>query len=118
MATAATWSQSGATIATLNGTLAMQNSLITTACLNDMSEKGTAAEILWTGKDWYGAQTGSSNATFTLGGTLGTVNGTEVNAIAPDMSKLTDAFWDQVDYIGAVKDTTSDWTKGWTFNDF
>ena len=118
MATAATWSQSGATIATLNGTLAMQNSLITTACLNDMSEKGTAEEILWTGKDWYGAQTGSSNAAFTLGGTLGTVNGTEVNAIAPDMSKLTDAFWDQVDYIGAVKDTTSDWTKGWTFNDF
>ena len=41
-----------------------------------------------------------------------------MNAIAPDMSKLTDAFWDQVDYIGAVKDTTSDWTKGWTFNDF
>ena len=118
MATAATWSQSGATIATLNGTLAMQNSLITTDCLNDMSEKGTVEEILWTGKDWYGAQAGNSAATFKLGGTLGFVNGTEVNAIGPDMSKLTDAFWDQVDYIGAVKDTTSDWTKGWTFNDF
>ena len=41
-----------------------------------------------------------------------------MNAISSDMSKLTDVFWDQVDYIGAVKDTTADWTKGWTFNDF
>ena len=61
---------------------------------------------------------GGSHATFKLTGTLGTINGDEVNAISSDMSKLTDVFWDQVDYIGAVKDTTSDWTKGWTFNDF
>lgn len=25
-----------------------------------------------------------------------------------------DAFFDQVDFIGAVKDKASDWTKGWT----
>ena len=118
LAAAATWTQSGATIATLNGSLTMENSLITTACLNDMTERGTAAEILWTGKDWYGAQEGSSHASFKLTGTLGTINGDEVNAISSDMSKLTDVFWDQVDYIGAVKDTTADWTKGWTFNDF
>jgi hypothetical protein len=32
----------------------------------------------------------------------------------PDIPANT--FFDEVDYIGAVKDDTSDWTRGWTYN--
>jgi hypothetical protein len=48
---------------------------------------------------------------------LGLTKGHALNAIAVDPA-LTDPFFDKVDYIGAIKDSTSDWTAGWTFKSF
>ncbi|HRX39402.1 MAG TPA: hypothetical protein P5072_08195 [Parvularculaceae bacterium] len=33
-----------------------------------------------------------------------------------DLSTSVDAFFDDVDYVGAVKDTSDDWYKGWTLS--
>ena len=56
---------------------------------------------------------GTSAGAVELGGPDGWANGIFVNAVTPVIP--TDSFFDQVDYIGAVKDDSSDWTKGWTF---
>ncbi len=106
-----TFSQSGSSASTLNGTLIMENSLITTACAADLQGSGT-----FTATEWYNAQTNSTSGTVDLGGTTGWVNGSAVNARTPNVPA--DSFFDQVDYIGAIKDTASDWTTGWTFTGF
>lgn len=106
-----TFSQSGASAATLNGTLIMENSLISTACGADLQGSGT-----FTTAEWYAAQTNSTSGTVDLGGTTGWVNGTAVNAVTPNVPS--DSFFDQVDYIGAIKDAASDWTTGWTFTGY
>ncbi|MDA1371445.1 MAG: hypothetical protein O2971_11895 [Proteobacteria bacterium] len=108
-----TFTNSGASIATLNGTLTMKDSLITTACAVDLKQSTGAP---WTTSDWYGAQTNATTGTVDLGGPNGWANGSLINAIPANIPS--DSFFDQVDYIGGVKDSTSDWTKGWTFTSF
>jgi hypothetical protein len=83
--------------------------LITTACAAALSGSGS-----FTAADWFAAQTDTTSGTVDLGGPDGWTNGSAVNAIAPSMSL--GPFFDDVDYIGGVKDDTSDWTKGWSFN--
>jgi hypothetical protein len=104
-----TFTQSGASAATLNGTLRMENSFITAACAAALSGSGT-----FTAAEWFAAQTGSVSGTVDLGGPNGWTNGSAVNARTPNVPS--DAFFDQVDHIGGVKDDTSDWTKGWSFD--
>lgn len=104
----ATFSQSGASAAALNGTLTMEHSRIPTACAADLQGAGT-----FTTAEWFAAQTGSSAGAVELGGPDGWTNGLFVNAVSPVIPA--DAFFDKVDYIGAVKDDSTDWTKGWTF---
>lgn len=106
-----TFSQSGASAATLNGTLIMENSLITSACAADLQGSGT-----FTATEWYNAQANSSAGTVDLGGATGWINGSAINAVTPNIPS--DSFFDQVDYIGAIKDAASDWTAGWTFTDY
>lgn len=108
-----TFTQSGASIAELNGTLTMENSLITDACAADLQEGDGAP---WTTSDWYGAQANSAAGAVELGGDDGYTNDADINAIPADIPS--DSFFDQVDYIGAVKDAANDWTSGWTFQDF
>lgn len=115
-----TFTQSGATIAELNGTLEMRDSRITTQC-SDNLEGGSAtlekpAEGPWTAFDWYGAQTNSTVGEVDLGGKNGWANGSTLNAIPANIPS--DSFFDQVDYIGAVKDDSSDWTEGWSFTGY
>ncbi len=104
-----TFSQSGASAATLNGTLRMENSLITTECAGDLTGEGT-----FTATEWYNAQTNSTSGNVDLGGEEGWANGSAINAITPNIPA--DSFFDQVEHIGGVKDDTSDWTKGWSFD--
>ena len=106
IAGAETFSQSASP---LNGSLKMQKSLITTACAAALSGSGS-----FTAADWFAAQTDTTSGTVDLGGPDGWTNGSAVNAIVPTMSL--GPFFDDVDYIGGVKDDTSDWTKGWSFN--
>lgn len=104
-----TFTQSGTSAATLNGTLRMENSFITAACAAALSGSGT-----FTTAEWFAAQAGSVSGTVDLGGPNGWTNGSAVNARTPNVPS--DAFFDQVDHIGGVKDDTSDWTKGWSFD--
>ncbi len=115
-----TFTQSGASIAELNGTLTMENSLITSECAADLQESGDAP---WTTANWYGAQANSSFGTVDLGvapnpfvGASDWTNGPIINAIPANIPSAD--FFDDVDYIGAIKDAASDWTSGWTFTDF
>lgn len=106
-----TFTQSGQTIATLNGTLTMANSLISSECAADLQEGPNA---LWTTADWYAAQADSTTGAADLGGPMGWANGWNINSVA--VQAPGSSFFDEVDYIGAVKDDTSDWTKGWIFD--
>ena len=106
-----TFSQSGSSAATLNGTLTMENSLISTACAADLQGSGT-----FTATEWYNAQSNSTSGTVDLGGPFGWANGSAINAVTPAIPS--DSFFDQVDYIGAIKDASSDWTAGWIFTDY
>jgi hypothetical protein len=104
-----TFSQSGSSAATLNGTLRMDRSYITTACAAALAGSGT-----FTTADWFAAQTGTTSGSVDLGGPNGWTNGSLINAKTAATSLGT--FFDAVDYIGGVKDDTSDWTKGWSYD--
>jgi len=107
----ATFNNAGGSIAGLNGNLVMRNTRVSTGCAFSASSGD-----IFSVADWYAAQIGSGSGT-DLGGTLGLTNGNALNAVAVD-STLSDPFFDQVDYIGAIKDSTSDWSAGWTFKTF
>ena len=109
IAGAETFSQSGASAATLNGTLKMDRSLISSQCAAALAGSGT-----FTTAEWFAAQTGTTSGAVDLGGPNGWTNGTAINARVAATGL--DSFFDSVDYIGGVKDDTSDWTKGWIFD--
>lgn len=109
IANEATFTQSGASIAGLNGTLTLTNSRIDNACNAALAGEGPA----WTAAQWFAAQSGSSAGTVDLGGPFGWANGSALNAVPHSIPS--GSFFDQVDYIGAVKDESSDWTEGWSF---
>jgi hypothetical protein len=107
----ATFNNAGGSIAGLNSNLVMRNTRVSTGCAFSASSGD-----IFSVADWYAAQIGSGSGT-DLGGTLGLTNGNALIAVAVD-STLSDPFFDQVDYIGAIKDSTSDWSAGWTFKTF
>ncbi len=107
----ATFTQSGASIAELNGTLIMQNSYISTQCAGLLTEAATG--MPWTTANWFGAQSNTSSGTVDLGGSLNWTNSNAINRLPA--FDLTDTFFDDTDYIGAIKDSSSDWTSGWIF---
>jgi len=106
----ATFANAGGSIANLNGNLTVSNSRFVTGCPFSASEGDTFSVA-----DFFAAQTGSTLGAVDLMGTIGWMNGPILNAIAPSIPA--DSFFDQVDYIGAVKDASSDWTAGWTYSD-
>lgn len=62
----------------------------------------------------YNAAT-KSNTTLNTSSTLsGFVNGASENAVAAYDAKSVHSFFDNVSYIGAVKDANDNWWKGWT----
>ena len=104
-----TFSQSGASAASLNGTLKMGNSYITSECAAALSGSGT-----FTTAEWFAAQSGSTSGSVDLGGPNGWTNGSVINARTAATGL--GSFFDTADYIGGVKDDTSDWTKGWSYD--
>jgi hypothetical protein len=101
----ATFLNGGATATTLTGQLTMTNTRF--ACANNFSEASTDP---WAISAWFNGQAGNSTGTADLSGV---VNGPTLNALAA--ATLTDAFFDKVTHIGAVKSATTDWTAGWMF---
>ena len=108
---AATFTAAGGSIAGLNGSLTLSNSRVATGC--GFSETDGDPFMV---ADWFAAQTGSMVGGADLGGGSGLINGHMLNAVSPAIPE--DSFFDQVDYIGAIKDETSDWTAGWSFSDW
>lgn len=106
-----TFAQSGASAAALNGTLTMEFSRITPTCASDLQGSGT-----FTTNDWYNAQLGTSVGEVEFTGLRRWAYGTNDNAPTP--IQLEDDFFDSVDFIGAVRDDSSDWTQGWTFTGY
>ncbi|GJM11886.1 MAG: hypothetical protein DHS20C12_02890 [Pseudohongiella sp.] len=106
----ATFTNAGGSIANLNGNLTVSNSRFVTGCPFSADDDDPFSVA-----DFFNAQTGSTLGSVDLTGTQGWTNGPILNAITPSIPA--DAFFDQVDYIGAVKDASSDWTAGWTFSD-
>ena len=107
---AATFTAAGGSIAGLNGSLTLSNSRVATDC--GFSETDTDP---FTVVGWFEAQSGSAVGGVDLGADSGLVNGHMLNAVMPSIPE--DPFFEQVDYIGAIKDETSDWTAGWTYSD-
>jgi len=106
----ATFLNAGGSIAELNGNLTLTNSRFLSACPFSASDGDNFSVA-----DFFTAQSGSSLGEVDLIGTLGWTNGPILNALTPSIP--TDPFFSQVDYIGAVKDASSDWTAGWTYSD-
>ncbi len=107
---AATFTAAGGSIAGLNGSLTLNNSRLATGC-NLEDEDNDPFRV----SDWFAAQTGSMIGGVDLGGGSGLINGHMLNAVTPSIPD--DPFFEQVDYIGAIKDESSDWTAGWTYSD-
>ncbi len=91
----------------LSGELTMVNSFVN--CSNNFKDGSGATFSV---ADWFTSQSGNSTENPLMDGYLPafgsplTFGGTPVN----------DAFFDAVDYVGAFKDTSDDWTQEWTFN--
>lgn len=108
IAGAPTFTSTGPTLQSLTGNLTLRSTRVDSACAFS-----NGSGFLWNVSDWFVLQSGNSTGPVDLGGNQGWVNGSSINAVTP--LTTTDPFFENVDYIGAVKDSTSDWTKGWTF---
>src|SRR5690606_2029591 len=75
-------------------------------CANSFAED---AADPWSVGAWFHGQAGNSDGEATLNGFI---NSPAINALSP--TTLSDSFFDQVDYIGEVKNAESDWTAGRT----
>ncbi len=106
----ATFTNAGGSIAGLNGNLAISSSRFSDACVFEDEERDP-----FTVTDWFAAQSGTTTMTLDLDGPNGWANGSALNAVDPTFPS--DDFFVEVDYIGAVKDESSDWTVGWTYSD-
>ncbi len=108
---AATFTAAGGSIAGLNGSLTLSNSRVAMGCDFSMDDDDP-----FNVREWFDAQTGSMEGGVDLGGDSGLINGHMLNAVTPAIPD--DSFFEQVEYIGAIKDETSDWTAGWSFSDW
>lgn len=100
-----TFDAAGTSATALNGTLTITNSVANCA-LNFKDD----ADDKWKVSDWFNGQAGNSAADVAM---TGYINTAAVNALAAGTPS--DSFFDQTTYRGAVKDSASDWTTGWTF---
>jgi hypothetical protein len=101
----ATFLNGGASATALTGQLTMTNTRF--ACANNFSEASTDP---WAISAWFNGQAGNSTGAVDLSGV---VNGPTINALTA--ATLSDSFFDKVTHIGAVKDTSNNWTSGWMF---
>ncbi len=103
----ATFTNGGTSATSLTGQLTMTNTLF--ACGNSFNESSTDP---WSIATWFNGQAGNSAGTADLNGII---NGAAINAKAA--ATFTDSFFDNTDYIGAIKDQKSDWASRWVFMD-
>lgn len=100
----ATFLNGGSSSTALTGQLTIVGTRLD--CAKSFAEDATDP---WAVSAWFNGQAGNSEGAVELNGFI---NSPAVNALAPVF--LSDSFFDNVDYIGAVKNANSDWTAGWT----
>lgn len=91
----------------LSGELTIQNSFVN--CATNFAEGEGAT---FTVSDWFLSQPGNQAADPLLNGFFPAAGSPLILGGAP----VNDAFFDPVDYVGAFKDETDNWTQEWTFN--
>ncbi|MEY4643027.1 MAG: hypothetical protein RLZZ227_3021 [Pseudomonadota bacterium] len=101
-----TFLNGGSSATALTGELTIINSLFD--CTNALVF--TSGDN-WSTPQWFLGQQGNLVGASSM---TGYINSATVNA-RPAAPLGGDGFFDQVDYIGAVKDAANDWTVGWTF---
>lgn len=105
---AATFDNAGSSATNLTGELTMTHSVVD--CEVNFDEE---LEDNWSVEAWFVNQAGN------VAGGAGMdsyINSAAVNEVMPGMPE--GSFLDQVDFVGAVKDSENDWTRGWTFRQF
>jgi hypothetical protein len=105
---AATFVAAGGSIEGLNGTLSI-NSAIANCSTTFREEAGDNFTV----QAWFEAGKNNSTANPNMATTY--INSSVANGITP--TAPTDSWFDTTTYIGAVKDSASDWTVGWTYKD-
>jgi hypothetical protein len=99
----------GTSATSQTGELTIANSLCDSATATPFA---LAADDLWNTSTWFLNQPGNLVGTAIF--VNGYLNSGAINA-RPASNFASDDFFDNVDYIGAVKDSANDWTQGWTF---
>lgn len=100
-----TFANAGSSASALSGKLTVTNSVAN--CLLNFKDDSSD---LFRVTDWFGNQSGNSTADV---GMTSYINSAVANA--RPAATPSDAFFDTVSHIGAVKDAANDWTAGWTF---
>lgn len=104
----ATFVNAGSSATNLSGNLTMTNSAVDCAVnfVNAVDDNFSVAT-------WFNSQAGNAEVDTGMESTY--INSAAVNARPAKVQN--DPWFDQTDYIGAVKDVASDWTAGWTYKD-
>ncbi|TNE66128.1 MAG: hypothetical protein EP335_04005 [Alphaproteobacteria bacterium] len=112
----ATFTVSGPDATTLTGDLTMESTLLSTSCPEVFKNDGNVFDL----EAWFTNQPNNVVALDTLTAASGGasfktyINGATENAVvATDVSAI-NSFFDAVDFAGAVKSASEDWTAGWT----
>ncbi len=103
----ATFINAGSSATSLTGNLTITNTVLN-CTVKFREESGDSFSV----ETWFNNQSGNSTTAVNM---TTYTNNNEVNALTP--ATLTDSFFDATDYVGAVKNTASDWTAGWTYKD-
>jgi len=91
----------------LTGTLTMNNSVVD--CSKNFVEDTDEA---YTVEAWFTAQDGNTETSINM---TDYINTSDVNALSAFDPTQLGSFFDAASYVGAVKDSDSDWTEGWTY---
>lgn len=91
----------------LTGTLTMNNSVVD--CSKNFVEDTDEA---YTVEAWFTGQDGNTETSINM---TDYINTSDVNALSAFDPTQLGSFFDAASYVGAVKDSDSDWTEGWTY---
>ena len=99
--------------ASLNGAQLEAKGLSMVSSVVDCSSNFSVdADDVWNTGDWFTAQSGNKAADAGLNGWVPVAG----SVLLSGGQTPFDLFFDEVDYIGAVKSAESDWTVGWTIS--
>lgn len=108
---ASTFVSSGGSASNLSGNLTMESTLLSNNCVEVFNDDGNDFDL----ETWFNNQPNNVVGASTLSNNF--INGATENAVVATDPTAVDAFFDSVDYAGAVRsDAAADnWTLNWTY---